>query len=184
MLSTLGRASSRLPAPEKLELLKGFQEYGALPVCWGSRAGEAGAGAGIGLASVFPEVVVSPAWPWSLRWSLVVEGRAGLSVPWLLRSWCLGPWHSLVAGGSLSPQGSSATPVCGLETSGIPARQPPWSVSRWLRCPESEPGNGSAVPGWRRFCPGQLGRIPTFSKAILWEVGSWPYAFFSGLAWF
>lgn len=32
-ISTLGRASSQLPAPEKLELLKGIQECGVLPMC-------------------------------------------------------------------------------------------------------------------------------------------------------
>lgn len=37
-------------------------------------AGPAGAGAGMGLASLFPTAASRPAWPRSLKWPLVVDG--------------------------------------------------------------------------------------------------------------
>lgn len=102
------------------------------PCSWEARASErhsrmccppgvlagAGSGAGMGLAPLFPKATSSPAWPQSLRWPLVVdgpqaEGRAGSGVSWLLQPWCPGPWPGSAAGGSLSPQGSSARPVYG-----------------------------------------------------------------------
>ena len=71
VLSTLGRASSQLPAwaPEQGELLKGVQECRALRGGWDYRVL-----AGVGLASLFPAAAGSLAWPQSLRWPLVVDG--------------------------------------------------------------------------------------------------------------
>lgn len=103
---------------------------------------------------------LASAWPGSLRWPLVVdgpqaEGGVGSGVLWLPQPWVLGPWHSSGQEGARLPRGSSARPVW--ETGGVPALQPPHPASHWLRCPESEPGNGSAVRGWRCGCPDSWG---------------------------
>lgn len=129
VLSTLGRASSQLPAraPEQGELLKAIQECPALLGGWDWRVL-----AGVGLASLFPAAASSLAWPQSLRWPLVVDGpraeRWG-GIGCLLAPTALVPWSLARISDRREPEDGSARPVCGRESSGAPALQPPWSAS-------------------------------------------------------
>lgn len=158
VLSTLGRASSQLPAraPEQGELLKGIQECRALLGGWNRRVL-----AGMGLASLFPAAASSLAWPQSLRWPLVVDGPRAERWGWYRVSAGSHSPGALVLGTAQRQEGARGRLCQACLWSGeLRCPGPAASVvcvTRWLRRPESEPGNGSAMRGWRCRCPGQLG---------------------------